>query len=907
MPSVYRPAFVTRRLVTDRGGDGDWSLPSESGTYMVSRPKETFESLEPLIVALLVAGYTVPYAVAGLARNQAPLQSRYIQLWPESGKALFVASPWPADTGLDAGMDAWNFIALRVLARREADEPLIEPVELAGIDAWVPWQNPADPADRSPHPLDGWLLMPTPDATSAKTTSELAADQAPDLTAVIAGLVAQAMDAAPAGRAPGCVGMFDPSTWTVPQARTIGMSAFISLAEPIWAHLSEPAAMQALLTRGNDDWEATLYGLLYEAGYELADEDYYAITDALDRRRALLMPLDANMPLLLGRWWTLHWALWLMQLHDYGMAYVLPTRPPSPAIPVIDLTGLYQSIPPAGIGTMQLNQAGPRLTGWYYDRLQQRWEVEGDVSVAAGRLTAPLTRTRDGTTMSGRIEFTTPPGADDDALVLPLTWNELSHPMMRRNRRAQQHPTAMVGALAPAGTQSNIEPLSTPLHPQLAKAMDDLADSIAEELETVSAALPGGETAVRVMDGNVRTKADTLDLADYDGAGKLVETPLVRRLRAEMPRRLGKREIAHAGYVDGWAQLLSVAKSYPADVPRIIELLAIPLGKAHDFEFDMSGVGLEFTATAAFGFHVGSFTVKSSIRHMDPCPGAPDNDPAWDGWYFGRVLQGGLACGPKGELAANFVFWTSPSGISIPEEWTREDFLCWFVFGELSAGGGYHAGGGAEGGVDADTFAFVRDRDGMVATGTGTGVWATAGAGAGLGGAVGLSGLSGYWDRMWHDKDNPPPPPQEPPKPSLTEIAGTGKAEAMFEVDEATLTPEGRALIADAVSRERALLEDPGSYLLVEGDTSRTADQAHNEPLSRARALSAYRYVRDLLTAPQLGSEPPCTAYTVKDGHTRIASYGEIRAEWTGLPDDVEDDDLRKATVIIRGRSMVLL
>jgi hypothetical protein len=871
---------------------------------MVGRPKETFESLEPLIVALLVAGYTVPYVVAGLARDQAPLQSRYVQLWTETGKAWLIQRPWPGDTGLDAGMDAWNFIALRVLARREPDEPVIEPVPLASLDAWVPWQSAQDPADRSPHSLDGWLLLPTPDATSAKTTDELAADQAPGLTAAVAGLVAQAMDG---GQAQGCVGIFDPSNWTVPQARTIGMAAFISLVEPIWAHLSEPQHMQALLTRGSDDWEATLYGLLYEAGYELADEDYYAITDALDRRRALLLPLDANMPLLLDRWWTLHWALWLMQLHDYGMVCVLPTRPPAAAIPVIDLTGLYQSIPPAGIGTLQLNQAGGRLTGWYYDRLQQRWEVEGNASVVAGKLTAPLTRTREGTTINGKIEFTTPPSADDDALRLPLSWNDLGHPMMRRNRRAAQHPTAMVGALAPASTQATIEPLSTPLHPRLAMAMEDLTTTIADELETVSAALPGGQTAIRVMDANVRTRAEALDLADYDGAGKLVETPLVRRLRAEIPRRLAKREIAHAGYVDGWAQLVSIVKSYSADTPRIIELLAIPLGKPHDFEFDMAGGGVELSVAALLGFNIGRFAIKSSIRHMDPCPGAPDNDPAWDGWYFGQVLQGGLACGPKGELAANLAFWTSPSGISIPEEWTREDFLCWFVFGELSGGGGFHATIGAEGGVDADTFAFVRDRDGMVATGTGTGVWATAGLGAGLGGAVGLTGISGYWERMWHDKDNPPPPPPEPPKASLTEIAGAGRAEAMFAVDDATLTAEGRALIADAVSRERALLEDAGSYLLVEGDTSRTDDQAHNEPLSRARALAAYRYVRELLTAPALGTEPPCTAYTVKDGHTRISSYGEIRAEWAGLPDDLEDPDLRKATVIIRGRSMVLL
>jgi hypothetical protein len=596
-----------------------------------------------------------------------------------------------------------------------------------------------------------------------------------------------------------------------------------------------------------------------------------------------------------------------MQLHDHGMVNVLPTRPLAAAIPVIDLTGLYQSIPPAGIGTLQLNQAGPRVTGWYHDHKLTRWEVAGDVSVSGGRLTASLTRTRDATTMSGKIEFTTLPTADDDALVLPLTWNNISHPMMRRNRRAAQHPTAPVGALAPGATQSNIEPLTTPLHPRLARLMDDLADEIAEELETVSAALPGGQTAIRVMDANVKTKADQLDLADYDGAGKLVDTPLVRRLRAELPRRLGKREIAQAGYVDGWAQLLSIVKSYPADTPRIIELLAIPLGKSHDFAFDMSGVGVELSATALLGFHVGAFSIKSSIRHKNPCPGAPDNDPAWDGWYFGRVLQGGLACGPKGELAANFVFATSPSDISIPEEWTREDFLCWFVFGELSAGGGFHAGGGVEGGVDADSFAFIRDRDGMVATGTGTGIWATAGAGAGAGGAVGMSGIHGYWDRMWHDKDNPPPPPDEPPKESLTEITGVRRTEAMFAVDSATLTPEGRALIADAVSRERALLEDPGSYLVVEGDTSRTAEQPHNEPLSRARALAAYRYVRDLLTAPALGTEPACTAYTVKDGHTRIASYGEIRAEWAGLPNDLEDDDLRKATVIIRGRSMVLL
>lgn len=85
----------------------------------------------------------------------------------------------------------------------------------------------------------------------------------------------------------------------------------------------------------------------------------------------------------------------------------------------------------------------------------------------------------------------------------------------------------------------------------------------------------------------------------------------------------------------------------------------------------------------------------------------------------------------------------------------------------------------------------------------------------------------------------PPPPPPPPPTPAPGDKIATLEG-PQFEFDKAEITPEGHALLDEAV---RVMQENPGLNVAIEGHTDSLGSDAYNQRLSERRAAAVQRYL----------------------------------------------------------------
>jgi hypothetical protein len=342
------------------------------------------------------------------------------------------------------------------------------------------------------------------------------------------------------------------------------------------------------------------------------------------------------------------------------------------------------------------------------------------------------------------------------------------------------------------------------------------------------------------------------------------------------------------------------------DITKGIQAVLGRTADRHSYTYTLWGSGAEPGGGAGIEVSAGGFTIRSDFTHVNECPG-PDRDPGWTDSYTGQLYLGGPSIGLEGGADVVVVFYDAGTNDLItPGEWTRDDFECAFVNGELSGTVGYYAIGGAEGGEEKEAYTFIRIRDGALATGTGGGHTAQGGFGAKVGGSVGLKLQGGYY--YWRAGKGPVPPDQPPPEPVPTpEVLGADRAQAYFDVDSSSLNLAAKTAILELALTYRALFENAGSYLVVEGDASRTASDDYNRGLSLRRTLAMYDYLHSLLSAPAIADRPPATALAVTDSHVMLTAWGESRPRWMGLPDDKENPDWRKATLFLAGRHLASL
>jgi len=98
-----------------------------------------------------------------------------------------------------------------------------------------------------------------------------------------------------------------------------------------------------------------------------------------------------------------------------------------------------------------------------------------------------------------------------------------------------------------------------------------------------------------------------------------------------------------------------------------------------------------------------------------------------------------------------------------------------------------------------------------------------------------------------------PPPPPPPSKPLVT-LHGP-----QFDFDKATLKPEGKKMVDEAV---RVMKENPTMHVSVEGHTDSIGSEAYNQRLSERRANS----VRDYMVSQGIDA-----------GHITTVGYGKTK------------------------------
>lgn len=919
---AFEPRFGVHRLIKDRGGiydarfkDGRLSPPPSNSK--LDSLHGTLLALDPLLAALVIAGYDPRELVIATSAYGSEAAQSVGYLWASLRSGLGLAMPgnWVEVKGIvDPG--TWHsIVAVRATSWRTDTDPAVVPVDLSGVAAYQPHRRPAD-LDATDH--DGWIVLGDADELWSST---IAAKGVPVVLGDIAAAIEQTMGSTPE---PGLLRMLNPATWEVPRMRESPVPALVAAAEMIWeGRLQDASAIPGFLGApevtepdaipivGLDD-EANQLGSLLEV---LSPDDWWRfradLDDELERRRVLMEPLEASLPAVLAKLWTTHWALAVMQLHEFGFIDIVPLpAPTAPAIPVLDLTGYYTSLTDATgdfIAAMQINQAGDELRGFWIDEVLEIWPITGRFdheARSAGEFRWTLTSTFDGST--GSISLPAMPTTDPTAFGFHVDWaaDGVAWSMARRDRRGRVNPTDIVAQLAVTDSAASLEPLMLPIHRSHRDRIVLLGYRLFEQMSVASGVLGDASVAVEAMDNSVVTMAIDKHLGQQNADGTFEMNPLLVRVRVEVAHFLATLPVPEAGGIDAWNQLVALVIEYPSESLGIQALLGISQG--HTYEFTFSGGGAQFEAGAVFGGAIGGFAIDSDFEHKGTCGATVDHDRGWVDHYRGGIVLGGPSIGIEGGGDVIVAFYDVGTNELITEdEWTRDDFLCQFVTGELAVGGGFYAQIGAEGGYEPwEGYTFFRKRDGVMASGRGGGPYVEGGFGAkwGLGGSlVGMWGF--YGSRQGGTPPGPPPPPPPPPPPSDTiEVRGADSDISYFAVNSSTLTDAAKRMLKDLALDYRPVLDDASSYLIIEGDASRTGGIEDNLDLSRRRVLAIYDYLHSLLTSPAIGPLPPSCALGITDSHIILTPHGESRPEWAGLPDDIENADWRRATIVVSGR-----
>ena len=390
--------------------------------YVTVRDGEDVEqlllTLDPLIRGLTLAGYEVQgvaFAIvpggAGLAED--PVDWLYVEDL-RTMHVLHQTRGWTEGLALTVPEGAEALVALLVRSREMyAGRGPLYGVRLPVTSASVEFEDiPApDPAPPWRHAIDALAEGDVVEALQIALARQEPDDHPPLLEEVLAGLDAScgyllgtieidfmqgaaAFAELPDQAAPhGLLGMFDPTTWSFPRERWApdGVEPMRSFGRDIWAHVTDGA-------NGNGGLSAFVRGELFDAA-ELDDTIreargkftggkamVRALADAMaDRMKAMRGEVDPNAVPVLDELPSSTWTDALMTAHCLELVDVLGYAPVDPSFDEApakrdqyDVTGFYESDalershealpPPEELQTLQLNQAGEVLTGYWQTR-----------------------------------------------------------------------------------------------------------------------------------------------------------------------------------------------------------------------------------------------------------------------------------------------------------------------------------------------------------------------------------------------------------------------------------------------------------------------------------------------------------------------------------------------------------
>jgi outer membrane protein OmpA-like peptidoglycan-associated protein len=546
-----------------------------------------------------------------------------------------------------------------------------------------------------------------------------------------------------------------------------------------------------------------------------------------------------------------------------------------------DITGSYEVLDPASAprSTLQLNQAGSHVEGWYQrrerDERQNRtrlvsWSLSGDlISGEGNQLRFRYVRTSSGGARDiGVLTAVEVDGAVAVSLRAPLR-NEQFIRVLALPRLSDEAIAAM-----PPTTRDLVRAAQTaPLDEVDEKTLSEGADAIAGRLEQFFA----------TSRGNVRRDIAAIELdRSVDG----LVSGFAAEQRALVVFRLQER-LSLAGFASGgvtrpyWDWLLAVVTTNPQWTPRMQRLFGItartlallPGVPQHRYRYRVSALGL---SGDLFVIGVGIWGAIFTIQKL--------GDAGWTEGYYAFFGTGSAGISTPGATVGQ---WTDWSDAQAPFDWRSRNFQGEFLVlgGQVSA----MFGGGAS--YSWGSIVFYGDGTYPPMHGDAGGIAATIGIGAGIevGPQAGVLFSGGRDEAL---------------RSAAAELGAVAPAAAyevvaaqQFAVDDSRLTGEGWAAIRRMCALQRAAFQSSGTTLEIDGYTSTTGSEAHNERLAGRRATATLAAIREVLG----------DVYALGPENVEVRSHGEAAALAAGSAQGVEDPAWRKVEVRVNGRVVLVL
>ena len=752
-------------------------------------------TLDPLIRGLTLAGYEVQgVAYAVVPGGAGPSDEAVDWLYVEDLRTMHILHQtrgWTEGLGLRIPTGAEALVALLVRSREmyAGRGPLYGvrlPVTSATFDFDdVPPPGGTGPAPPWRHAVDALAEDDFVEALQIALVRQAPDDEPVPLEEVLAGLDAScryllgvleidymqgaaAFAQLPDQAAPhGLLGMFDPTTWTFPRERWApagveGMSAF---GKEIWTALAAGGSEGlTAFVHGELLGTAELHDTIREARGSLAGGTaaVRAFGEAMaDRMKSLRGEVDPDAVPVLDELPRATWTDALMTAHCLEVVDVLGYAPVDPSFDEtpakrdqFDVTGFYESVPlerehaalppPAELQTLQLNQAGEVLIGYWQTRALDAdgafhhivnhrvvaTRVAGQVArytftrtllgpepatappdTVRGDATGTLTFTEvvrgKRTTIALEVEFDDAAGRADDQLDYVLV-------------RPEPHLSSAALASVPAGMQARLESdQRRPLHSKERSYWDVAIDRLIDDTRTYLLLDMPSTKAVEAAELDLLFRATASTFWRFTTRGTREDngqTPTLKDIAAEelasRTLTIGNDErTAFTWLNEMLADRQQAAGSQPPntvhveaalDLAAVAALFGASTMYRYEWYLTVGGLAGEVGPVGA-----GAFTGDMTITKKDPATGAV----IWEQGYwatFGQVSKG---------FGGGVIWWQENWGeIDWPVDWTQEQFEGEFTIDAVQGGYAFPFldGGDEEGEEDEpspEEEALGQDRD----------------------------------------------------------------------------------------------------------------------------------------------------------------------------------------------------
>lgn len=558
-----------------------------------------------------------------------------------------------------------------------------------------------------------------------------------------------------------------------------------------------------------------------------------------------------------------------------------PTEAYAPvAVPedtTVDATGSYEAIDPGGGNriTLQFNQAGYHIEGWYQRRVyrshtnspvkqtMRHYRIRGnmisDDPTGGTVFQYSFQRESDGSeTSSGRLVFREVDGEPRLHMDDVEGW---SHDFRRTSTTARP-PDQALEALPDENRDLLTASVNAPLDSEeLANLMSN-AEVIKRRMRDY---LPQSHIRRMGTAANIDNDVETI-LEQYAPEQQVL---VKHKLKEALSLDSYQYEDTTRTYWD-WLHLTVI------DHPGFTETLQGSLGfragadgTVHKYRYMYLAGGLGGDVGIGAGAYLGTLIIEKS---------EPDE---WKQSYVMGIGQ--VSIGPSAGVTAGVgATWTDFETLYPYARNNFEGFISLFgVQGTASAGAG--------GGGSASSMTFHGDGTFPSVMANGVGVALESGAHWGIEAGATLGYIGGAADEVISQVDAPTP---------VEDSAEVATEETLhFEVDSDQLSAEGIEAVRTMAALNLTAFENSNSSLQVDGYTSTTADDEHNQKLSERRAHNVVQQLRD-----SLGRR-----FLLAEDNISVTGHGETPARDSGEADETENRDWRKVEIMLNGETVLTL